>query len=140
MTPPFPIEKVYAIDATPRQYIERMLILNEEFGSTVEIEGVWRDGDDVRIVTSQADVAGSPASVEQVRKFMAAKKYHEVPGVHLGKEGALTFVDTDNGIVLFDAHGGNFRIDADGDVHVIDAILVKVSSEETDYFLSGRAF
>lgn len=135
MLPPFDVKRVYSIEAMPQQYLERMSLLNEEFGGTVDFEGVFIEDGEPRMVVSQADVSGKPATRQQMVDFMKASGYVAVPGISIGKEGTLSFVHPEKNVALFDGHEGNFRIDADGDVHVIDAITVRLEPEETQFLL-----
>ncbi|AHF94506.1 hypothetical protein OPIT5_18040 [Opitutaceae bacterium TAV5] len=114
-----------------------MLLHNEELGGTIELEGLWREGDDWRIAISQADIPGRPATQEEMVECMAGLDYRLIAGVHIGRTGTMSFLNIDRGIALFDAHPGNFRMSDEADVHVIDAIIQRITGREADFLRSA---
>ncbi|MEI6606706.1 MAG: hypothetical protein WCP35_15465, partial [Verrucomicrobiota bacterium] len=134
--PPFEVRGVSATEATPLEYLQRMSLLNSEFGGTVELEGVWMDHGEPRLVVSQADVHGRPSETEEIAGLMEKKGYVEAPAITIGKPNTLSFINPKKNIALFDAHKGNFRTDSDGDVHVIDAVLSRVTPAEAEFLQS----
>ena len=110
--------------ATPREYLDRLLLANELFGDDIQLLGVLDAGDGMRVVTSQPTIRGEPPEPEQIAEFMEALGFATLPPVVVRNSGALSFLRERDGIAAFDCHAGNFFVSA-GHMLPIDVILVR---------------
>lgn len=105
--PPFGINRVFARELLPSEYIERMILHNREFGDDVRLEG-YLDAAEPSLIISQPDIAGTPATEEEMCHQMEAFGYHPLGRLQIGKAGSISFYHPNRRIALFDAHPGNF--------------------------------
>lgn len=92
--------------ATLLEYFERLLLQNNLFKDDIHLVGLWQDilGGGWRIVSSQPDITGDPATRIQILEGM--KLYHFTP---LGVPGVNKSPAFRNGpIIVWDAHPGNY--------------------------------
>ncbi len=95
-----------------KEYLERTLRANAEFGDTIAFEGVTRDG---RIVTSQNYIRGTTPTEEEVEDALTSLGFLDISG---GGDWV-----TPNGSYVWDTHTGNAIKDSQGRVVIIDAGL-----------------
>lgn len=84
-----------------------MILHNREFGDDVRLEG-FLDMPEPSLIISQPDIAGTPATEEEMCNQMEAFGYHPLGRLQIGKAGSISFYHTERRIALFDAHPGNF--------------------------------
>ena len=111
-------------DATPLEYLERLILQNRVFGDSVCLEGVTQEAGGTAIVTSQPHLAGTAPVREEILSFMSRLWFRPLRGLHLGRPGSLAFYRDLDEVAVFDAHPGNFVKDAEGIVLPIDLILL----------------
>lgn len=113
--------------AAPAEYLCRLVMQNESFSDDITLEGLWFDeaGGGLRIVTSQPDVAGEPATLNQITDSLGKMGFQKLPFPGIGRAGALAFKL--GSMALWDAHPANFFVTNDNAVVPIDLILTNIS-------------
>lgn len=111
--------------ASPLEYLERLVLGNEIFDIGAELRGIWWDpsGAGWRIVTTQPDAIGSPASHEQILSWMEELGWRLMPFADVGRFGALSFIKDD--VALWDVHPANVVLLEDGTLMPVDIILTR---------------
>lgn len=89
------------------------------------------------LVVSQPDIAGAPASQEQMEKQMLLLGFRPLSGVRLGKPCSISFYHPERRIALFDAHPGNF-FHTPGGTLPIDCILSNIQQPAEHAWLMDR--
>lgn len=112
--------------ATAQQYLERLGLSNEFFGSQHELEGYLRDPDSGlwRIVSSQPQIEGEfrPATVSEIASFMAARGFHPIDD--------RTYYNPEARVLVLQAEPGNVVIQGDnGQVHAVNVAPFHVEGE-----------
>jgi len=72
-------------DATPLEYLERLLLQNSVFGDSVCLEGVAQEAGGSVIVSSQPHITGSEVCKEEMLNFMFRLWFKPLRGLHLGR-------------------------------------------------------
>jgi hypothetical protein len=116
-------------DATPLEYLERLLLQNSIFGDTICLEGVAQEPGGTAVLTSQPHITGSDVSKAEILDFMARNWFKPLRNLHLGRPGALAFYRDLDEVAAFDAHPGNFVKDSQGILMPIDLILLRARDE-----------
>ena len=112
----------------PSEYLERLLLHNEVFGDEIELIGIIDKRQALHVVTSQPTIRGAAATPSQIIEFMIGMGFREIPGINIGRLGAMSFLRDDDGVAAFDCHAANFL--ASGyNVVPIDVILVRASND-----------
>ena len=113
--------------ATPHEYFARLILQNQLFADDIRLEGLWMDraGGGWRIVTSQPDVAGEPATLQQISESMATQEFEELPIRGVGRSGALAF--RRGQFVVWDAHPANFVRTQEDVIVAIDVIITRLA-------------
>lgn len=122
--PPFEVIKISARELLPLEYLERLILHNEHFGDDVRLEG-YLDLPRPRVVISQPDIVGAPASADKMTTQMADLGFRELPGISIGRTGSISFYQPDERIAVFDAHPGNF-ITSQGLCLPIDGLIQRI--------------
>ena len=95
--------------ATRAEYLERIQLINEEFGLGWRTEGTWGEGKTLRVVTSQPAFAGRPPSRQEIRVFMRERAFV----FHLTRFGDAWFRRGD-GLLVSDAEPKNAVVTVQG--------------------------
>jgi hypothetical protein len=129
----------YIRDATPFEYLERLIIFNRAFGDDIQIEGVICNPGQIAIVTSQPLIRGKPASHKQVREAMHDLGFIQSDCPPLGRKNitSLSFYHPGEGIAVFDTHAANFLVN-EGIVAPIDALITPMD-DSLEFYLSLSA-
>ncbi len=114
--------------ATPLEYLERLLLQNAVFGDTIELLGIVDKRQALHVVTAQPTIIGSAVSTEAIIAFMRGLGFRQLPDIHVGRLGAVSFLRDCDGIAAFDCHPANF-LGTGGDVFPIDVLLVRADEE-----------
>jgi len=134
--PPFRIEAVAGRELLPSEYIERLIVANREFADDIRLEG-FVDTPNPSLVISQPDIAGTPATADQMETEMLLLGYETLPGLNVGKAGSISFYHRHKRIAVFDAHPGNF-FNHGGMTIPIDGIIMQVGSDLEHQWLVDR--
>jgi hypothetical protein len=116
------------VAATPLEYLDCLLLQNDLFGDTVDLNGVANEESGLVILTSQTNVTGGAVTGAEIVEFMRHFRFQPLLGLNLGNPGALAYYRDLDEIAAFDAHPANFIKDLDGIVLPIDLILVRADS------------
>lgn len=119
--------------ATPIEYLERIVLFNELFGDDIRVTGVLADPTPA-IVTTQPVIRGRDARPDEIESFMAGLDFEPIEEVVVGRRDSASFFRPSDGIAAFDAHGENVIAGADG-VAPIDLFVVR-AGEDLRSFLS----
>lgn len=132
--PPFSIHSLSARELLPSEYLDRLILHNEEFGDDIRLEG-YITGDLPSLLISQPDISGTPATRGQMEQQMRNFGYLILPEIYLGKPNSISFYQPIRRIAFFDAHPGNFF--CFGDVTLpIDGIIMHVDrNPEHDWLM-----
>ena len=114
--------KAYLRDATPLEYLDRLILQNTVFGDDIRLLGIIDKARGMHVVTSQPDIVGAEVTQDEICAFMAASGFARIDSVRLGHEDALAFFREADGLAVFDCHVGNF-IKSGPDVVPIDLIV-----------------
>ena len=113
-------------DATPLEYLVRLLLCNEVFGDEIRLEQVVLDDEgDVRVVTSQPLIVGAQPTEAEVHSYLFGIGFEPVEAVD-GVPMTNDWYRENDGVMVFDAHGGNFIQTPEGHVLPIDIYVEQV--------------
>jgi hypothetical protein len=118
-------------NASPLEYLERLLAQNALLGDAIRFEGVWRDPETKawRLVTSQPDVPGIPLSRAEIIDGLAAQGWQLQPQwAGLGYRNSLTFRRGD--WLMTDVHPANLARSPDGLIMPFDVILTRLQNPD----------
>lgn len=115
-------------EATPREYLERLVLCNQVFGDDLRLEGVITDREPPSIVTSQPVIRGRETTREEIAAFHTRLGFQPVPGVVAGRHDSASFYRPDDRIAVFDAHGENLLTDGT-QVAPIDVLVIRTGDE-----------
>lgn len=109
--------------ATPDEYFQRLCLQNELFADDINLVGFWNDinGGGWRMVTSQPDIVGEPATRIQILEGMRDYGFSPLPVS--GPNNAPAFRRED--VIVWDAHPGNFVMTPEGVLVPIDLIITE---------------
>jgi hypothetical protein len=115
-------------NATPLEYLERLLLQNFLFNDAIRLEGVAIERERMVVLSSQPSISGSPVSNGEMLGFMRKLWFQPLQGLSLGRPGSLSFYRDLDEVAAFDAHPGNFVKDDNGVVLPIDLVLVRADA------------
>lgn len=110
---------VTEVDATPLEYLERLILLREIFGVETWLESLLIEKGQPRIATSQPFVKGRAPTAEEIQRMMREFNFQK------SLRGEAYFRREDN-MAAWDAHRGNF-LNSGGVVVPIDIICQPAS-------------
>ncbi|HWB06592.1 MAG TPA: hypothetical protein VG796_26440 [Verrucomicrobiales bacterium] len=116
-------EKITAslVDATPLEYLERLLLQNEHFGDDIELEAIVIHAGQPCIATSQSFIKGTAASMGDIERTM-----HDL-GFLKSPHGKAFYRPADN-LAVWDAHEENF-LNSGGIVVPVDLICMTATNQ-----------
>src|SRR5690606_36091262 len=114
--------------ALPLEYFGRLMLQNEVFADQVAFVGIAGGPYSPRIVTRQVDIAGEPASTEEVTHLMTVELgFSCLPErFFVGYADSLAFVRGD--IAVFDLRPANVVRTPEGLIVPIDSIPVSLGA------------
>jgi hypothetical protein len=129
----------YIRDATPFEYLSRLVLFNRTFGDDIQLEGVICDPGCVAIVTSQPVIRGMAATPAEVEGAMETWGFvvSDCPPLGRSNTASQSFYSSDERIAVFDTHAANFLVN-EGVVAPIDA-LITIMDEYLEFYLSLTA-
>lgn len=113
-------------EATPLEYLRRLLVCNEAFGDEVRLEQVMLDGEGaVRVVTSQPSVFGIHPDEHSLHRHLFEQGFEPLEAVD-GFPTTNDWFRARDRILIFDAHNGNYIQTEAGIIVPIDIYAEKV--------------
>ena len=86
-------------DALPSSYLRRLVLANRLLGDDFWLHGAIPHPDGPRLVVSQRDISGEPASPREIARHFVAAGY--------GQVNAKTFYQPEKNLLVSDAHTAN---------------------------------
>ena len=115
----------YLHNALPLDYLERMLSQNLVFGDDVRLVGLWNpQANDWRIITTQPDVTGAKATLDELRAAFERVGFELLPWRGIGYSESLAF--RKEGIDVWDVHPANVLVAEDGLSLPFDVMLTPI--------------
>lgn len=103
------------------EYLVRLGLQNEHFGDDVQLVGLAKCGQRLRVITSQPHIAGVPASQAEIDNWFTALGFSRL--VH--ESGSVAWYSRNLDLLAADAHQGNVIKSRDGNLFPIDLNLVR---------------
>lgn len=103
---------------TPSEYLQRMIVINDEFGFPWEIVGVAKEGRQFRFVTSQPYMIGAKPTHPEIDAWMTEASFR----FQRHRYGNFWYRASDN-LMAYDAEPGNFVKTPNRGLAPIDLIL-----------------
>lgn len=88
------------LPARPLQYLARLQLQNRYFGDVMRFVGITHDAKSRRIVISQPDIQGRPASWEEIDQWFAEQGFAKLKIQRLGAYDSAAFAG--HGVGVFD--------------------------------------
>jgi len=121
-------------DATPLQYLDRLILQNDVFSDDIALEGMWLEADGLAILTSQRYISGKAAKPAEILEVLDTLGFERIPGLPANTEDCFSFYDRTARVAAFDAHTGNFiKAASRGKVVPIDLVMVRADEAFHDY-------
>lgn len=108
-------------NARPQEYLKRLLAQNRLLQDDIRLEGVWRDPRGWRIVTSQPDVPGSLATMEQIHSGLESLGFVRLRWDGIGYEHSTSW--RLGWMCVWDVHPANVVRAASGLIVPVDVII-----------------
>ncbi len=114
----------YMHNATPSEYLRRLLWQNEVFGDDIHLVGLWQEQTHQwRIVTSQPGLQGTRATMDDLSTAFVRAGFTLLPWRGIGYEGSLSL--RMEGFDIWDVHPANVLISPDGLPLPIDVLITR---------------
>ncbi len=117
----------YMHNATPLEYLQRLLWQNEVFGDDIQLIGLWQEQPHIwRMVTSQPGLQGERTTLELLAVAFAEAGFSLLPWRGIGYEGSLSL--RIEGFDIWDVHPANVLLSSTGIPIAIDVIITRTPS------------
>jgi len=114
----------YLSNASPFDYLQRLLWLNEILGDDVRLVGLWEaQAHRWSIVTTQPGLQGARSSLEALERAFVSAGFTLLPWRGLGYENSLAF--RLEGFDLWDVHPANVLLSPEGLPLPLDVIITR---------------
>lgn len=114
----------FMLNASPSEYLQRLLWQNEVFGDDIHLVGLWEERPHQwRIVTTQPGLQGEPATLDDLAAAFVAAGFSLLPWRGIGYEGSLSL--RFEGFDVWDVHPANVLISPEGLPLPIDVIVTR---------------
>lgn len=111
-------------NATPLEYLQRLLWQNEAFGDDIRLVGLWQEQPHQwRIVTTQPGLEGERATLEALAAAFTASGFTLLPWRGIGYEGSLSL--RIESFDVWDVHPANVLLSPEGIPLPIDVIVTR---------------
>ena len=108
------------------EYLARLLLCNEVFGDDIRLEQVVVDDKtNVRVVTSQPLIVGTQPAEAEVHSYLYSIGFEPAEAVN-GIPMTNDWYREKDGMMAFDAHGGNFIQTLQSHVLPIDIYVERI--------------
>lgn len=109
--------------ASPAQYLDRIVLNNGLFGDDLRVQGLWNENGKLRVVTTQPLIDAPSASDSTIQNFFGRLGFAK----HVRGDKTF-FYNRELGVVAYDAHGGNVLLHK-GKVVPVDVGLQRITPE-----------
>lgn len=106
-----------------KDYLESRDLWNKTFGDDIRMHGVWDDGKNVSVVTSQPDISGDPMTAHEIMKAMESAGFTAM--------GDSVYYRKRDNVAVFDMHEGN-AVNAGGVMIPFDGVILHPSEDLID--------
>jgi hypothetical protein len=114
-------------NATPQDYLQRLLWQNEVLGDDIHLIGLWQQRPHQwRIITSQLGLHGRRASLEELEAAFRTAGFTLLPWRGIGYEGSLSL--RFEGFDIWDVHPANVLLSPEGLPLPIDVLITRSPS------------
>ena len=107
--------------ARPLQYLARLKLQNRYFGDAIRFVGITHDAKSRRLVISQPDIQGRPASWEEIDQWFESQGFSKLKVHRLGAYDSVAFGG--HGVGIFDVRPINVVMTDNGTLLPIDVIM-----------------
>ena len=109
------------LPARPLQYLTRLRLQNRYFGYAMRFVGITHDSKSRRIVISQPDIQGRPASWDEIDQWFAEQGFAKLKIQRLGAYDSAAFAG--HGVGVFDVRPINVVMNEQGILLPIDVMM-----------------
>lgn len=109
------------LPARPLQYLARLKLQNRYFGDAMRFVGITHDAKSRRIVISQPDIQGRPASWDEIDQWFTEQGFEKLKVQRLGAYDSAAFAG--HGIGVFDVRPINVVTNEQGMLLPIDVMI-----------------
>lgn len=118
----------YMHNATPLEYLQRLLWQNEVFGDAIHLVGLWQQQPHQwRIVTTQPGLQGERTTLETLASAFTESGFTLLPWRGIGYEGSLSL--RIEGFDIWDVHPANVLLSPEGIPLPFDVIVTQAKDE-----------
>ncbi len=117
------------LPATPTQYLARLLLQNRYFGDAMRFVGITGDRRARRMVISQPDIIGRPATWDEIAAWFKKLGFTKLRVKNLGEYEAWAFAG--HGVGVFDVRPVNVVVTDEGELLPIDLIMRRLTQFQT---------
>lgn len=116
-------------NATPLDYLQRLIWQNEVFGDEIHLIGLWQEQPHQwRIVTTQPGLHGSRATLEELSTAFTSAGFDLLPWRGIGYAGSLSL--RFSGFDIWDVHPANVLLSPEGFPLAIDVIITEATMKD----------
>ena len=123
------------LPARPLQYLARLKLQNRYFGDAMRFVGITHDAKSRRIVISQPDIQGRPASWEEIDEWFADQGFAKLRIQRLGAYDSAAFAG--HGVGVFDVRPINVVMTDAETLLPIDVMIRAITSLQWKRLLSS---
>lgn len=116
-------------NASPKEYLESRKLWNKTFGDDIRLHGVWSEGGNVNLITSQPHVEGRQPTQREITDKMEAAGFMRM-------DDSTYYRKSDN-VAVFDLHDRNAKMVGES-LFPFDGIIMHPSPELLDALKDSR--
>lgn len=114
----------YLLNATPREYLQRLCWQNELFGDNIHLVGLWQESPHQwRLITTQPGLQGERTTLDELAEAFVAVGFALLPWRGIGYEGSLSL--RIESFDIWDVHPANVLLSPDHLPLPIDVIVTR---------------
>jgi hypothetical protein len=110
--------------ATAGEYLTRLVFQNQYFGDDIQLVAIVDSKQEMRVVTSQPHIPGTPAPAEEIRMWFQGLGF-----TRFECNGSAAWYRKPDNLLAADAHEGNVIKTTEGVLFAIDLNLIKPKGE-----------
>ena len=116
------------LPARPLQYLARLKLQNRYFGDAMRFVGITHDAKSRRLVISQPDIRGRPASWSEIDRWFAKQGFAKLKVQRLGAYDSAAFAG--HGVGVFDVRPINVVMSVEGILLPIDVMMRPITNRQ----------